>query len=290
MFYTAVNNIQHSTINLNSFRSLNTWLIVFTVWLVVTLCGALHCYFYSQLGASSAIQFTQSLTWSALRWSCWLVFTPFVINFCTKLQRSSIERYDLIKQFVTHIILFSFCISTVYFLFDDIAATNTPRDAAYFYEVILRELPLTIIVYFLILSVILFFSKPKLENQTKSSTEETNRDHILVNSHDGSTRVNISELVYIAAAGNYVELHTMKNKLMYRASMKQISSQLDDYAFVRVHRSYIVNRDKIDTLQSRNHGDYLLELVSGQQITVSRHYAQQIRQKYSKPLKDALLS
>lgn len=80
------------------------------------------------------------------------------------------------------------------------------------------------------------------------------------------------EIDWISAAGNYVELHIGRNKYLYREQMNQLEQKLDPDKFVRVHRSTIVNIDRIKTLHPLFNKDYLIILKDGTELNLSRTY------------------
>lgn len=85
------------------------------------------------------------------------------------------------------------------------------------------------------------------QKATVPATQEKN-DHIFVKNGHLWEKVRLSELLYIEAQDNYIALHTAKGRKMVLMSMKTVEEQLDERLFVRIHRSYIVNVDAIDTL------------------------------------------
>ena len=84
--------------------------------------------------------------------------------------------------------------------------------------------------------------------------------------------INVDEIVWIEAAGNYVEIHTGEKKHLIRETMTNMVKKLDPELFSRIHRSTIVNIDKVEELQSWFHGDYQVLLETGKKLTMSRNY------------------
>ncbi|MCA1623552.1 MAG: LytTR family transcriptional regulator DNA-binding domain-containing protein [Acidobacteria bacterium] len=80
------------------------------------------------------------------------------------------------------------------------------------------------------------------------------------------------EIDWISTAGNYVELHIGRNKYHYREQMNQLEQKLDPDKFVRVHRSTIVNIERIKTLHPLFNKDYLIILKDGTELNLSRTY------------------
>ncbi len=59
--------------------------------------------------------------------------------------------------------------------------------------------------------------------------------------------------------------------------MSHLEDRLDPKRFLRIHRSTIVNIERIKELQQQFHGDYLVVLKSGQRLTLSRSYRDRIQ-------------
>ncbi|SPF46861.1 DNA-binding response regulator [Candidatus Sulfopaludibacter sp. SbA4] len=84
--------------------------------------------------------------------------------------------------------------------------------------------------------------------------------------------VRFDELDWLEAAGNYVRMHAGKETYLHRTTMAQMEACLPPEKFVRVHRSSIVNLDRIKELQPLFRGDYAIILRNGQQLTLSKAY------------------
>ena len=86
------------------------------------------------------------------------------------------------------------------------------------------------------------------------------------------------EIDWIEAAGNYLRLHVGQESHLMRDTMNSMESKLDPEKFLRIHRSTMVNFDRIKEIQSWFNGEYVLILRNGQQITSSRGYREKISQ------------
>jgi two-component system LytT family response regulator len=82
----------------------------------------------------------------------------------------------------------------------------------------------------------------------------------------------VEAIDWVDAAGNYVKIHTHAETFSLRETMSGIAERLDPERFVRIHRSTIVNIERIKELQQQLHGDYLVILEGGQRLTLSRSY------------------
>lgn len=89
---------------------------------------------------------------------------------------------------------------------------------------------------------------------------------------DGARRVflPVSDILWVEAAGNYVELHTGQDTFLHRASLAQMERRLGD--LVRIHRSRLVSRAAIAQVETRSSGDFAVRLLSGETLAGSRRF------------------
>ncbi|GAA5442228.1 hypothetical protein Misp06_00401 [Microbulbifer sp. NBRC 101763] len=89
--------------------------------------------------------------------------------------------------------------------------------------------------------------------------------------------VNVRDIEWVEAAGNYVNLHLENRIYPLRGTMAKLQERLDPDSFVRVHRSYIVRLDSIAEIETLDSGDARIRLSNGQQVPVSRRYRDRLR-------------
>ncbi len=97
-------------------------------------------------------------------------------------------------------------------------------------------------------------------------------EHFAVKSHGNITMVPASEINWIEAAGDYVYIHTDTQKHLIREKITSLEKSLDPNKFVRIHRSTVVNVDMIKSMRSNEHGDYEVQLKSGDKLRMSRSF------------------
>lgn len=88
----------------------------------------------------------------------------------------------------------------------------------------------------------------------------------------GVSLVDVQALDWVEAAGDYARLHVGEESHLLRATMAELEGRLDPGEFVRIHRSAIVRLDRVQTLRSDSHGDYLAVLEGGTCLRVGRTY------------------
>jgi two-component system LytT family response regulator len=89
--------------------------------------------------------------------------------------------------------------------------------------------------------------------------------------------VRASDVDWIDVAENYVRLHVFGREHLVRDTLKSVESQLDPEIFVRVHRSIILNLDRIESVEPHFHGEYVVTMKDGARLTTSRSYSERLR-------------
>lgn len=86
----------------------------------------------------------------------------------------------------------------------------------------------------------------------------------------------VDDVDWLEAAGNYVKLHARDETFLVRATLTSFEERLDPEAFLRIHRSVIVRKDRIRELEPLLQGDYVLILQDGTRLTTGRSYRSRI--------------
>ncbi len=97
-------------------------------------------------------------------------------------------------------------------------------------------------------------------------------DRLVVKSAGRLFFLRTEEVDWIESAGNYVCLHIGPESHLLRETMNGVEERLDPARFVRIHRTAIVNIDRIKELQPLFHGEYQVVLRDGTELTLSRGY------------------
>jgi two-component system LytT family response regulator len=84
------------------------------------------------------------------------------------------------------------------------------------------------------------------------------------------------DIDWMEAADNYVNLHVGAETHLIRETMNALEQRLDSHRFLRIHRSTIVNADRIKELRPWFHGEYIVLLKDGTELTLSRTYREKI--------------
>jgi two-component system, LytTR family, response regulator len=84
--------------------------------------------------------------------------------------------------------------------------------------------------------------------------------------------VRVADVDWAEASANYVRLHVGPKTFQMRTTMSELERQLDPGQFTRIHRSAIVNLDRIREIRPEWHGEYEVALVTGATLRLSRGY------------------
>ena len=84
--------------------------------------------------------------------------------------------------------------------------------------------------------------------------------------------VPVDEIIWIEAANKYVVIYTQAGSHVSRQTIQGLEDQLNPREFVRTHRSTIVRKAAVRGLHPLFHGDYIVKLVNGAEVTLSRSF------------------
>jgi two-component system LytT family response regulator len=115
------------------------------------------------------------------------------------------------------------------------------------------------------------------------ASQPTYLNRIAVRGAVGTSFVNTRDVDWLKAAENYVELHVGRDCHLVEVTMAAIAKRLDPARFVRIHRSVIVNAERIRTVHSASHSEYLVTLASGIQLRSGRSYRETMHGLISNP-------
>lgn len=131
---------------------------------------------------------------------------------------------------------------------------------------------------YIVFSFIYYFL---VQNKGKNTAEHPGYSkNVTVKNGQSTLVIKTDDIKWIESDGPYLSIHVNGKRHVKLDSLKNIISTLPDN-FKRIHRSTIVNIDKVQELNSRGNGDYDIWMRDGTKLRLSRNYA--------KPLKGLLL-
>jgi len=108
------------------------------------------------------------------------------------------------------------------------------------------------------------------ESLADSSAVKNYLTRLMIKASGRVVLLKVGEIDFIEADGNYAKLHVGRKAHLLREKMHDLEGRLDPAKFVRIHRSIIVNLDRIRELHPHFNGDYIVVLEDGRQLRLSR--------------------
>jgi len=115
-------------------------------------------------------------------------------------------------------------------------------------------------------------NKVKKQKHSVGLTSEPTKDYLLVNIQLKKVKINFSEILYIESQKEYVKIVTQDNSHLTKMSTHEIEDLLPDSLFKRIHRSFIIAIQKVQSFNSE-----MVE-INGNKIPVGRNYREVLNQ------------
>jgi DNA-binding LytR/AlgR family response regulator len=89
----------------------------------------------------------------------------------------------------------------------------------------------------------------KVDKDKTNKTDKTHNDFIFIKDGTTNYKINFDDLLYIQAYGNFAKIYTHKQTIIASVTMKHLEDELPENLFTRVHKSYIVNIQKVSKIE-----------------------------------------
>ena len=111
----------------------------------------------------------------------------------------------------------------------------------------------------------------------EDETQPTISDRILVKKLGKEFIVKLSDVEWLEASGNYVNLHVKGRIYPTRSTLASLVNNISEQGFCRIHRSFAVNLDAVESITPSPGGDAEVQLLSGKVLNLSRRYKEQLK-------------
>lgn len=217
----------------------------------------------------------------------WLALIPLIIAFE---RRVPLHTDHLVRHLLWHV-LFSVVISVLH-----VAGMVLIREATYSsmglsYDFghwpteLLYEYRKDAMSYVSVLAVVLLYrfviSRIRGEALLVANGEDASSierpDRLLIRKLGREFIIRVEDIEWIEASGNYMNLHLDGRIYPLRSTMKALIKQLDPRRFVRIHRSFVVNLDRVAEIIPGESNDATVVMDQGERLALSRRYRESIR-------------
>jgi DNA-binding LytR/AlgR family response regulator len=95
-------------------------------------------------------------------------------------------------------------------------------------------------------------------------------DHFFIKCGSKYEKIHFADILYVQGTQNYVTIYTKKGKYLTLLYLKNLEENLDSRSFIRVHKSYIVSIDQIESIEANE------ILIGTHRVPISRNYRDQV--------------
>ena len=144
----------------------------------------------------------------------------------------------------------------------------------------------SILIYGFVVSFFVYINKSQRRTmlpQEKQTLKQSFISSIITSDRNNKKIIiDVNEILYFSANSPYVNIFHLSKKYLHTETLKSLETQLDDKQFIRIHKSHIVNSDKIISIQSRKNGDYDVTLIDNTNLRMSRNYVAKFKSNFGK--------
>lgn len=236
--------------------------------------------FLESLRNSSSFYIEESLLFKAI----WLLFIPMLVLLHLAFRQTKLKGASQIISFVLatsaiHLIVVSVITWAFSMLFFegryDLYKVFSYTLAQDFYKIMVVYACFAFVHFH-------FLAIPNQIQQDKKQWLE----QLLVQQGRNKTIVSVNEITKITSATPYITIHARDKEYLHTDTLKAFYQKIDSKVFVQIHKTTIVNIQMIVAVKSRLNGDYDLRLKNGENIRLSRTYAEEFKRKLNSSPQD----
>jgi len=103
--------------------------------------------------------------------------------------------------------------------------------------------------------------------------ESSDQEHVFIKTDSKLVQLNLSQVLWVEALGNYIRVHTEEDKYTVLSTMKEIEAKLPPKDFIRVQRSFIIRVDKVKAIED----NYII--IKNKEIHIGKSYKEEFNKR-----------
>lgn len=103
--------------------------------------------------------------------------------------------------------------------------------------------------------------------------ESSDQEHVFIKTDSKLVQLNLSQVLWVEALGNYIRVHTEEDKYTVLSTMKEIEAKLPPKDFIRVQRSFIIRVDKVKAIED----NYII--IKDKEIHIGKSYKEEFNKR-----------
>ncbi len=249
--------------------------IVITFCIVLFIFANLVLDFLFTLFRNSSYYISEAILFSV---SFWVLFIPLLLGFIKCIESNRSKRLHLV--FISTVIaIHQFAYPALVWILSEIFYYHSFSYWQTFSFSLSNYFIITAIIY---LVTFAFFFKRKTQEESTTFEVETKEENfittiIVADSNNKKVFLQVADILYFSANSPYISIYHSSKKYLHTETLKSLETQLDGKQFVRIHKSHIVNLSKIQSIQSRQNGDYDITLINNSILRLSRSYSKNFK-------------
>ncbi|MEH6580794.1 MAG: LytTR family DNA-binding domain-containing protein [Halioglobus sp.] len=152
---------------------------------------------------------------------------------------------------------------------------------AFIYEYrkdLMTYITIVLVIYAYRLLIRRLLGEAKYVQLGESEQDQSPPDRLLVKKLGKEFLISVEDIDWVAASGNYANLHVHERVYPMRITMNRIVALLPANQFFRIHRSTIVNLHRVAHIEAQDSGDHLVTLTNGKKLGFSRRYRENFKE------------
>jgi len=248
------------------------------LWLVTSLASAAQAYVFA-FHQGRAQPWWPTLAYTAAIFSIWALLSPLALRAADRIGSAKPGRATAFALWLlgyplataTHIALFVI-------LFWPIYGQDAATPLAMAKPVFLANIDTSLFAYLALTAAVVWRRHRRSATAAVPGVERPHAgdEALWVRGSGGALRVPLGDIDWIAAAGDYAELHSRGRAMLTDDTLAALSRRLPAAEFARIHRGAIVRIDRIREMRRLGRGDAMLVLTDGRQLRLSRRYRKNI--------------
>jgi hypothetical protein len=113
----------------------------------------------------------------------------------------------------------------------------------------------------------------------EDESTNSNIERLLVKKLGKEFIIRVEDIEWLESSGNYINLHIKQRIYPIRATMSSLIPKIENKGFCRIHRSFAINLDLIDSITPLSSGDSEVKLNNGKILNLSRRYKEEFKLK-----------
>ncbi|WP_343522257.1 LytTR family DNA-binding domain-containing protein [Pedobacter sp.] len=206
--------------------------------------------------------------------SFWLLFIPMVYLNIKILGTEKLKtfKYLPLQLFLASVILHMLLFSVIVWLLSELFFDHTYALLQNFYYTLSESGYILLLIYGALI-LFLKYAAPKLSLILPPPVKKPEvLSKITISNGRKYVNIDVMDIICIKALTPYIAICLENNQYLHSETLKSVSEKLDQDKFIRVHKSTIINIDKMVSYRSRLNGDYDIAMEDGTMVRLSRTY------------------